>query len=492
MVCRSAVPPSRFEGLIEVISLRTAAFKVGTQGISSQHLQRTPKDHYVQRRRSGASSADDLTLEGLRISDFGRAPARQDLPRGLNQLSNTCYLNSVLQYFYTIKDLRETVVSMSKDAGTSTSGSVMSRSRIDGRLLTPQDIARSMSFVGELACLFEKLERDKSPSITPTTRLARLALGTLEESGDIGRQHDVTECMANCTFHLKVALLQSGHSGVAEALRPTAQYESGLIQRLFCGTIRQRIVAWPCITNSQSAAKSNKEDLFSHLILNVTEDGIDIHDGLISYFDDENVFEFDGQECRMEVELLEMPLLLQMHIQRAQFDLKTRRPFKNQAYIVFGETLYMDRYVVGGDPLKKRKSKVIQDELQTCRSRLSVLRQNERRTEQVQAETAGLQVRMKELKGALESLWEDSKSFPYDLTSVFVHSGHTGDHGHYFLYSRNVPAHPDEWLKYNDSEVTMVVKEEIFADTTGHTTNPYLLVFAQKGSCVVNTVNRVV
>jgi ubiquitin carboxyl-terminal hydrolase 25/28 len=56
-----------------------------------------------------------------------------------------------------------------------------------------------------------------------------------------------------------------------------------------------------------------KEDLFSHLPVNVTDDGIDIYDGLSRYFDD--VVEFDGRKARMEVSLVELPPVLQIQLQ---------------------------------------------------------------------------------------------------------------------------------------------------------------------------------
>jgi hypothetical protein len=56
-----------------------------------------------------------------------------------------------------------------------------------------------------------------------------------------------------------------------------------------------------------------KEDLFSHLPVNVAEDGVDLYDGLSRYFDD--VVEFEGKKARMEVSLVELPPLLQIQLQ---------------------------------------------------------------------------------------------------------------------------------------------------------------------------------
>ncbi len=79
------------------------------------------------------------------------------------------------------------------------------------------------------------------------------------------------------------------------------------------------------------------------------------------------------------------------------------------------------------------------------------------------------------LKQQLEDIWKDETSAAYELTSVFIHRGSSPSWGHYFFYSRNLPDHPDQWFKYNDSDVSQVSKDEVLADTTGSTANPYMV-----------------
>lgn len=125
-------------------------------------------------------------------------------------------------------------------------------------------------------------------------------------------------------------------------------------------------------------------------------------------------------------------------------------------------------------------------------------------------EIAARRVRIGELKAQLEDLWRGEQRAEYELTSVFVHRGSSPTFGHYFIYQRWLPDHPDEWFKYNDSDVSVVDRSDVLADTTGDTANPYLvrpfplisckrwsahlayvkLVFARKGSQVIQTVRR--
>jgi ubiquitin carboxyl-terminal hydrolase 25 len=93
----------------------------------------------------------------------------------------------------------------------------------------------------------------------------------------------------------------------------------------------------------------------------------------------------------------------------------------------------------------------------------------------LQTELSDLRAKAARLKEELEAIWRDEKRAEYELTSVFVHRGSSASWGHYFFYSRCLPDKPDTWFKYNDSEVTQVRKDEVLADTTGSTANPYLV-----------------
>ncbi|KAG6840763.1 hypothetical protein C0991_004548 [Blastosporella zonata] len=590
-------------------------------------------------------------------------PTRPDLPRGLNQLGNTCYLNSLLQYFYTIKDLREAVIPMLKLDLKSVEDEKftdddLKRHRVGGRLVTRREIVRSKKFINQLAELFFNLEYAEAAAVTPSIDLAKLALvtsrdeeedeadrGASDSSNDtdatlvddapprasvtdpsaenvrsptlsphsvlgkrsrdierqpsvmdldspttfpsspgredflstpsrlssdsppplmapgspsrmpeasgsrssshmdvevpdaplpkppplpprknqtsdsvmmFGKQHDVAECMDNCMFQIETALLK--FDGVSESEQGQSSDKTSVVKRLFYGKLRQRL------TGPQPSRSSvhEKEDLFSHLPVNVTNDGVDIYDGLSGYFDD--VVEFNGEKRRMEVSLVDLPPVLQIQLQRVQFNRETLQPYKSQAYVKFGETIYMDRFMDNADPEKKARSKAIQARLNTVRERTRLLVEgkgvpfltaiehasafvsklglnftdvdDELRSalnveqSSLKEEIDALRLEADDLKEELETVWRDNTEIPYELTSVFIHRGSTPSFGHYFFYSRHLPHSPDSWFKYNDSDVTEVSKEEVLADTTGSTANPYLLVFARKGSEVVDTVKR--
>ncbi|KAJ3786715.1 hypothetical protein GGU10DRAFT_166019 [Lentinula aff. detonsa] len=375
-----------------------------------------------------------------------------------------------------------------------------------------------------------------------------------------GKQHDVAECMDNCMFQIETALLKfhgSGEGNADDAALDDTE-KTSIVKRLFYGKIRQTFIE----TLKGEPTRHEKEDLFSHLPVNVGDEvdlldrgtsppfydadlsavaddtdtskdskeysTFDIYDGLGRYFDD--MIEYEGQKVPMEVGLVKLPPLLQVQLQRVQFNRELLQSWKSQAYVKFGEALYMDRFMDTADPEKRKKSKEVQDELNACRERLKLLTKSKSSTvsfsdalqttynflsssgaflsslsipvaqsqlpslssepNYIQNEIRRLRTRIPELKVQLESLWAENKEVEYELTSVFIHRGSTPSFGHYFFYSRSLPEQPDVWYKYNDEEVSKVGKEEVFRNTTGETANPYLLVFARKGSQVIETVNR--
>lgn len=98
--------------------------------------------------------------------------------------------------------------------------------------------------------------------------------------------------------------------------------------RLFYGKLRQRLT--PDQRKSR-ASITEKQDLFSHLPVNVADNGIDIYDGLSRYFDD--LVDYEGGKARMEVSLVELPPLMQIQLQvRAIFS--SRYQVQNFEFVV--------------------------------------------------------------------------------------------------------------------------------------------------------------
>jgi ubiquitin carboxyl-terminal hydrolase 25/28 len=209
-----------------------------------------------------------------------------------------------------------------------------------------------------------------------------------------------------------------------------------------------------------------------------------------------------------------------------QWDRETGQSWKSQAYVKFRETICMDRFLDSANPDKRARSKVILSELSKRHDRINLLKTGQHapftaavcnthdilkglqetillpelddqllseliaESDYVSDELDELRREVASMKQELENLWRDEHEAVYELTSVVIHRGATPQWGHYFFYSRHLPENPDALFKYNDSEVSIVSKDEVLANTTGSTANPYLLVFVRKGSDMISTVKR--
>jgi ubiquitin carboxyl-terminal hydrolase 25/28 len=53
--------------------------------------------------------------------------------------------------------------------------------------------------------------------------------------------------------------------------------------------------------------------MFAQLLVNVSDEGLDLYDGLGQFLDD--TVEFEGRQAEMEIDILETPPILQIQLQ---------------------------------------------------------------------------------------------------------------------------------------------------------------------------------
>ena len=131
--------------------------------------------------------------------------------------------------------------------------------------------------------------------------------------------------MDNCMFQIETALLRFDELAGADDDKTSVVKRSVrlsyfmdvllmlVLYSLFYGKLRQRVTAIESPRRRSRASTHEKEDLFSHLPLNVSDEGYDLYDGLSGYFDD--TVDFEGNKARMEVALVDLPPLLQVQLQ---------------------------------------------------------------------------------------------------------------------------------------------------------------------------------
>lgn len=112
---------------------------------------------------------DSFLLSGKINHDL--LPA-EEWPVGLNNIGNTCYLNSLLQYYFSIKPLRDEVLNFND---VYSGESIYKNRRIGGRIVEEAEIERSFQFIYQLRDLFYQQIHSNSRCVTPKKELAFLA-----------------------------------------------------------------------------------------------------------------------------------------------------------------------------------------------------------------------------------------------------------------------------------------------------------------------------
>lgn len=92
--------------------------------------------------------------------------APETWPVGLVSHGNTCYLNSLLQYYFSIKPIRDLVLEYHKHR-LNLADKIEKTERVGQRLVSPKEIKGGQKFADELKHLFERMIKDPEKSVRP-------------------------------------------------------------------------------------------------------------------------------------------------------------------------------------------------------------------------------------------------------------------------------------------------------------------------------------
>ncbi|KAI8350593.1 hypothetical protein EDC96DRAFT_567370 [Choanephora cucurbitarum] len=302
-----------------------------------------------------------------------------------------------------------------------------------------------------------------------------------------GRQQDLTECMGNIMYLVEAALKTKDGKQVDDVVRQT-----------FYGKACQ-VLSYYDDTTLQKVKKKQEED-FAHIIVNIKE-GSNLYEIMDNYFFANQVNFQGGHDATREVVVKSFPPILQIHIQRVQFNRELVRAYKSKAHVHFDKAIYLDRYT---EELEDKRA-----QLASWRAELDKITQRVKRAEQF-LKTQKVLIRcqierskekrkqighdlnsiapvkkyislierynrkIKNLEKKIQTQYKDHTKVAYKLHAVFIHQGQA-NYGHYWIYILDHAE--DQWWKYNDSLVTKVDESEIFHSTTGSATNPYFLAY---------------
>ena len=99
-----------------------------------------------------------------KTSSASRSP--ETWPVGLTSHGNTCYLNSLLQYYFSIKPLRDIVLDYDKYK-LDTSACTEKQERVGQRKISMVEIKGGQRFAEDLMHLFQRMIKDPGPAVKP-------------------------------------------------------------------------------------------------------------------------------------------------------------------------------------------------------------------------------------------------------------------------------------------------------------------------------------
>ncbi|KAL9047175.1 MAG: hypothetical protein Q9214_000187 [Letrouitia sp. 1 TL-2023] len=343
---------------------------------------------------------------------------------------------------------------------------------------------------------------DRPPPIPPRpeTEDKRTAIQEVE----YGAQQDVTEVIANVLFQLQCAIK-------AEFVDESGE-QIDEIKKLFYGKQKSYL------SNREGTLRA-QEQFISNIVIDVASGPRDIYDALDGAYDVQEV-ELEGGKAPQYTTISQIPPILQILVQRVQYDQEKGSSFKSVNHLDFKETIYMDRYMdfLEDDLIQRRReSWEWKKELKRLEFRKAELTTTELGVEtsellaatrdcldhlatasdenvfristnlskgleaaalHVKQELTSIDERIKHLNANISTQFNDRRSMPYRLHSVFIHRGAVNS-GHYWIYIRDFV--DKIWRKYNDGYVTIVTDDsEIFGqEPDNRPATPYFLVYVK-------------
>lgn len=111
----------------------------------------------------------------------------ENWPAGLDNIGNTCYLNSLLQYYFCLKPLRDAILNFNEKNYSYIN---YNERKIGGRKVEESEIKRSIQFIYHLRNLFKEMIHTDKRCVKPSKELAYLSFLPLSQPVNFKSAHD--------------------------------------------------------------------------------------------------------------------------------------------------------------------------------------------------------------------------------------------------------------------------------------------------------------
>lgn len=394
-------------------------------------------------------TADALPVEPIAKTTFvedlteNQLAKALEMPSGLNNLGNTCYMNATLQCLRSVAELRDAI------------------KKVPGSALMAGSVEPDQSIAAAMRDLFASMER-AGGSFPPIMMLnvLHMCFPQFAEKNDQGvfQQQDANECWTEVVRCLqrKVPALSSPPAAAAAG----ASSQQGFIDEYFGGEYETTM---KCLESEDEPTSTTSEKFYQ----------------LSCFIEKEVKYMQSGLKAGLEGELVKNSTTLGRD---ARYQ-KTNKLKRLPAYL----TIQMVRFCYKGKEgvnakiLKDIKFPMSLDVFDLCtpelQQRLTPARDRFKAEEDKRVEIAQTEKQMK-LAGTKPTAARDTQSQPtrkepfsfaddagsnnsgyYELQAVLTHKGRSSSSGHYVAWVKS--SKPDEWMMFDDENVSVVTSEDI-------------------------------
>lgn len=175
---------------------------------------------------------------------------------------------------------------------------------------------------------------NRAPPPIPPRQRPEEQKKAIQDEVEMGAQQDVGEVIGNVLFQLQCAIKAQSIDESGEQIDQ--------VKNLFFGKLKS-------YTKNEQGVIRAKEEFISDIKVDVASGPRDIYAALDGAFDVQEV-EVGGSLEPQYTTISQLPPVLQIMVQRAQFDPETKTTVKSNNHLGLRETIYMDRYIDSSDP----------------------------------------------------------------------------------------------------------------------------------------------
>ncbi|XP_033224103.1 ubiquitin carboxyl-terminal hydrolase 14 [Belonocnema kinseyi] len=375
-----------------------------------------------------------LFIEDMNESELATA---LDLPAGLTNLGNTCYLNATVQCLKTVPELRDALRQFA--GGLAAAGSSFN--------------ADAQRITAALRDLYETMDRGSSLPPIVLVQMMHTAFPRFAEKSEHGgfQQQDANECWTELVRMLKDKLPAKDYSAGTEDNGQKYKPRS-LIEQYFGGTFDTE---FKCVESEEEPPTKGKEE-FLQLSCFISTDVKYMHSGLRN---------------KMQESITKNSSTLG----RDAVFTKTSKISRLPAYLTiqFVRFFYKEKEAINAKILKDVKFPLDFDAFELCseelQQKLTPMREKFKEQEDKFVEEAR-HVKDKKKKGEVKEkkTRKEPFQFPddlgsnnsgyYTLQAVLTHRGRSSSSGHYVAWVRQKG---DTWLKCDDETVSIITTEDV-------------------------------